>query len=294
MFMQSAAMALGFGSFFQYGKRRISSMSNDEFNALTPEALTADLMSSINNMIPTVQQSFQQMEQMNVLILDAMAKYFNQAVDKIEQWIGEGVHGFQHNVQSGIIDPIVEFNPDDIPSFIPTAGASEQTFHNLPSDKSSSIQYTAVEQFAQRWIRADGTQANFSTITEKETLYLLKQISKGNLNIYKSWRKSLLKKLETFKQPTPPTQQEIKTKIEKTSTGIVQQIAILYNNLVFMIRAIQKLKNNKKQKAAYLRNIKAFLNEAKKYNQFVAKNRKPKLQIDTAKSIKAGHIVPKR
>ncbi len=36
MAMQSGAMALEFGTYFQYGKRRISAMDNDEFNALKP------------------------------------------------------------------------------------------------------------------------------------------------------------------------------------------------------------------------------------------------------------------
>ncbi len=87
MFMQSAAMALGFGSFFQYGKRKLSAMSNEDFNALTPEALTTQLMSSINNMIPTVEQSFKQMEQMNVMILNAMATYFTQGVEYLGNFL---------------------------------------------------------------------------------------------------------------------------------------------------------------------------------------------------------------
>ncbi len=102
MFMQSAAMALGFGSFFQYGKRKISSMSNEEFNALTPEALTSQLLSNVNNMIPTVEQSFKQMEQMNVLILDAMAKYFNQGVQKLEQWLQGGAGNIERKNQSQV------------------------------------------------------------------------------------------------------------------------------------------------------------------------------------------------
>ncbi len=81
--------------------------------------------------------------------------------------------------------------------------------------------------------------------------------------------------------------------IQDLPAGIVKQIAQMYDILVFRMQTIRKLKKNKKQKAAYLRNLKAFLNEAKKYNQFVAKNGKSNLQIDTAASIKAGHLIPK-
>ncbi len=114
MFMQSAAMALGFGSFFQYGKRKLSAMSNEEFNALTPEALTAQLMSSVNNMIPTVQQSFREMEKLNVLILNAMATYFTQGVE----YLGGFLSG--KNVPTTIGGST--FSPSNIPS-----GLSEVT-----------------------------------------------------------------------------------------------------------------------------------------------------------------------
>ncbi len=294
MFMQSAAMALAFGSFFQYGKRKISSMSNQEFNVLTPEDLTANLMSSVNNMIPTVEQSFHQMEQMNVLILDAMAKYFNQAVGKIEQWIQTGGRNLQQNVQTGITDPIAGAIEDFFDSggqLLPSAGAEDY----IPTDGQTSTnqptKYTAVETFAQRWIRADGSQANFSTMPQAAGLYLLKQISKGNLNRYKQWRTSILKKTDSFNvKPLTSSQQQQRTQkvITKTTIqgSVVQQIATMYNDIRVQFLRIKQFKKNIKLK-------KAVLVMMKKYNQFVQINRKPALTIDTAKSIKASRIVPK-
>ncbi len=118
MFMQSAAMALGFGSFFQYGKRKVSAMSNEEFNVLTPEALTSQLLSNINNMIPTVGESFRQMEQMNVMILEAMSKYFSQGVEFLDRWITGRGQNFVENIQGAIptlpsVDQPV-FTPEEI------------------------------------------------------------------------------------------------------------------------------------------------------------------------------------
>ncbi len=295
MFMQSAAMALAFGSFFQYGKRSVSAMSNEEFNALTPEALTANLMSSVNNMIPTVQQSFHQMEQMNVMILDAMAKYFNQALDKLEEWIGQGATRFTNRVQdaSGYISDDTAFLESQ--NIIPPVGGedyqpSTQTRTNQPT-------YTAVEQFAQRWIRADGSQANFSTITEPEAVYLLKQIQQGNLDRYKSWRRQLLDKLATFTQPTTPTptqqQQTTQAAIEQTSSGITRQIATMYNLLVFHLQRRRRLVNNRSQQHQFNALTRAFRNEAQAYNRFVQLHRRRNLTVDIDKSLARSAIIPR-
>ncbi len=117
--MQSAAMALAFGSFFQYGKRKISAMGNDEFNILTPEMLASDLSQSVSNMIPSAAESFKQMETMNIMVLDSMAKYFDQSIQYLDKWIKGGQKNLTNNLGLG------EFTGDDIPDYIPTAGADE-------------------------------------------------------------------------------------------------------------------------------------------------------------------------
>ncbi len=78
--MQSAAMALAFGSNFQYGKRKISSMSNEDFNAMSALDMNIDLANTVNSMIPSVEQSFKQMEQMNITILESLSRYLGQAI----------------------------------------------------------------------------------------------------------------------------------------------------------------------------------------------------------------------
>ncbi len=184
MFMQSAAMALGFGSFFQYGKRKVSAMSNEEFNVLTPEALTAQLMSSINNMIPTVEQSFHQMEQMNEMILQAMAKYFDQAVGFLDRWITQRGQNFVSNIQSGIVDPIAEI-PGNIEDFYKnqiatedfgTAAGADSPYAAQTQDQPTTIKLNAYEQWASRWINYRNSSANFSSATVKELRYMLNQI----------------------------------------------------------------------------------------------------------------------
>ncbi len=52
MAAQSAAMAQAFGTYYQYGKRKISSLTNEEFNRLTPEKLFSDIQGDVRAMIP--------------------------------------------------------------------------------------------------------------------------------------------------------------------------------------------------------------------------------------------------
>ncbi len=62
MGIQSAVMAKQFGENFQYGKRRISAMSNEEFNALTPAKLQERTNAELKAMIPNMKQSIIDMQ----------------------------------------------------------------------------------------------------------------------------------------------------------------------------------------------------------------------------------------
>ncbi len=294
MFMQSAAMALGFGSFFQYGKRKISSMSNEEFNALTPEALTAQLMSSVNNMIPTVQSSFKQMEQMNVLILDAMATYFSQGVAKLDQWITQRGQNFVQNIQTGITDPI----GDAISGFVdsggqlfPSAGAEEVP----PPLTVENAKYNANETYALRWINPERKIVNFGNITLKELRFLINLRVKKQLfnKIWRSLGAILLKKEKELSKPSgKTTDQAIK---ESGATGVVKEIAIFTATIKRKLNEYRQalITGTATQKKTVLRQV---LNQIKLYNQLVQGTRSISntLVIDSAKSLQAKKIIYKR
>lgn len=72
MAAQSAAIGQAFGTHFQYAKRKISSMSNEEFNKLTPTQLVEDLTADIRGMIPSVTRSFDDMEKLQTIIIDSL------------------------------------------------------------------------------------------------------------------------------------------------------------------------------------------------------------------------------
>ncbi len=74
MAAQSFAMGQAFGTSFQYGKRKISSMSNEEFNALNAEALHKQIQADIRTMIPSMNQSFAQMEKFQSEVVNSIIK----------------------------------------------------------------------------------------------------------------------------------------------------------------------------------------------------------------------------
>ncbi len=79
MGIQSAVMAEQFGTLFQYGKRRISAMSNDEFNALTFKDLQDKMTKQIEDMIPTMQTQIEAMRPMTKIIIEEFLQYLTAA-----------------------------------------------------------------------------------------------------------------------------------------------------------------------------------------------------------------------
>lgn len=69
MGIQSMVMAKQFGENFQYGKRRISAMSNDEFNKLTPAKLLSNANAELRSQIPLMKESMEDMRQFQTFIV---------------------------------------------------------------------------------------------------------------------------------------------------------------------------------------------------------------------------------
>ncbi len=98
MGIQSAVMAKQFGENFQYGKRRISAMSNEEFNKLTPALLQANANAELKAMIPTMQQSIQDMQQFQTFLIKEFLKMVNEL---IKTGVGQ-IFGLDENTLSNI------------------------------------------------------------------------------------------------------------------------------------------------------------------------------------------------
>ncbi len=78
MMWQSAAIAAGFGTYFQFAKRKVSAMSNEEFNKADPHKLVSDLYDDIIQAMPS---SFAKIDSMTPIILDSMLKMLTNAAE---------------------------------------------------------------------------------------------------------------------------------------------------------------------------------------------------------------------
>ncbi len=102
MGMQSMVMAKQFGEGFQYGKRRISAMSNEEFNQLTMEKLMQQTNSELKKMIPDMAQSLREMRpfqrEIFIEMLAALKEAIGLGID-----VGKAGLGINTNLPS--VDP---------------------------------------------------------------------------------------------------------------------------------------------------------------------------------------------
>ncbi len=80
MGIQSAVMAKQFGENFQYGKRRISAMSNDEFNKLTPKMIQDNANAELKAMIPSMEQSVIEMRTFQTFLIKEFMQMLNDAI----------------------------------------------------------------------------------------------------------------------------------------------------------------------------------------------------------------------
>ncbi len=56
---QSMLMGDAFGKSYQYGKRKISALTNEEFNELTPADLAKDITADLQALIPELKVAMQ-------------------------------------------------------------------------------------------------------------------------------------------------------------------------------------------------------------------------------------------
>ncbi len=97
MMWQSAAIAAGFGTYFQFAKRRVSAMSNEEFNKADPHELVNSMYEDIVRSIP---DSFAKVDSLTPVILQSMNVMLDQAVKWLQNVIVGNVTG-QPTIQPG-------------------------------------------------------------------------------------------------------------------------------------------------------------------------------------------------
>ncbi len=167
MGIQSGVMAQQFGMNFQFGKRKISAMSNEEFNKLTPAQLQADMNEQIKLLIPTFGEALREMRPFQRMIFEEMLAVMKTAidvgidvakagVDPLAHIFGQHIHGSTVGDQ----DPDKFKPPDGITPFQPSAevvfGSPKPVVPGTPTPPKfvdTGIKYTLKFDY----LRLDGT-----------------------------------------------------------------------------------------------------------------------------------------
>ncbi len=106
---QSAVMGEAFGKHFQYGKRKISAMSNEEFNKLTSADLFDDTLHGFKEMIPKLEQSMRRTEGLQSFVIEQLIRYVRSIPDDIIAGLTSGpvsesplIQNLEGNISGGI------------------------------------------------------------------------------------------------------------------------------------------------------------------------------------------------
>ncbi len=87
MAAQSMLMGDAFGKSYQYGKRKISAMTNEEFNALTPEDLAKDITADFDVIIPEMKISMEKSREFQSLIIQELGEIVKSIPQELRNFI---------------------------------------------------------------------------------------------------------------------------------------------------------------------------------------------------------------
>ncbi len=111
-FMAGQSMMMGdaFGKSYQYGKRKISAMSNEEFNKLTPKDLANDIQADFNAIIPSLGIAIKQSSQFQSLIIREMGEIIKSLPSEITRFFTgeEGGTGSSNDTALAVFTAVIK------------------------------------------------------------------------------------------------------------------------------------------------------------------------------------------
>ncbi len=118
---QSFIMMYQAGEGWQYGKRKISAMSNEEFNKLTPELVLEKQAVVLRNSLQTIEKSMNAMTPMIGTIVKQYGDFIREIIASIPQAISNISHDPNHPTDSlppagvaGFLTPAISLIPKEV------------------------------------------------------------------------------------------------------------------------------------------------------------------------------------
>ncbi len=145
MMWQSAAIAAGFGTYFQFAKRRVSAMSNEDFNKADPHELVNSMYEDIVKQIPS---SFAKVDSLTPVMLQSMNVMLDQAV----KWLQGAITGNFFGT------PNPELPSGDLPDtdVTPTVELFDPTFSTVKNWASTKLNLVHANQMHLYTSKAQG------------------------------------------------------------------------------------------------------------------------------------------
>ncbi len=136
MATQSFLMMQMAGAGWQYGKRKVSAMKNEEFNALTVNLLLQKEVADVREAIPTIIQSINDMTPMVGAIVEQYGDFVKEIINSLPQAV-ENVYRPEHKPSIETFNPLSILNPL-VPAFAehqttstPTGVSASASSHNM-------------------------------------------------------------------------------------------------------------------------------------------------------------------
>jgi len=129
-FMGAQSLVIGkmFGEGFQYGKRKISAMPNEEFNKLTFEDMMSNAREELKASIPTINASLQDMRPLVDVVIREFLIYVNEISKTLQAVTVTGAEEIAHALGTHVPGAHPGTTPSQPQQPIPPGPSSQQPF----------------------------------------------------------------------------------------------------------------------------------------------------------------------
>ncbi len=225
-FMGAQSLVIGkmFGEGFQYGKRKISAMPNEEFNKLTFESMMSNAREELKASVPTINASLHDMDDMVETVIDIFIGYLQKVITKAPQAVEE--------TGKTILGEVTEIDEGSaLDKILHAAGVDTSSLHAHGGTTSIPITTQNRGEFKQPTIPTPVRKRTANTRVKLTRIQLIRRIAHYG-NIIKGW--------VHYKTPLGPTTYSRKPSGVGTNT---MSSPILKQQKELMLMAQQQLVN---------------------------------------------------
>ncbi len=227
---QSFIMMYQAGEGWQYGKRKISAMSNEEFNKLTPEIVLEKQAIVLRNALPTIQRSMNDMTPMIQTIIAQYGDFIREMIKALPEAIGNifegGITGVGLSGKGSVSGSIGALSP-----LIPKGG-NVAPVEGSPGQRvpSATIKFFSVSELR--------------NMTNVQLVDLRNRINAGAITVHSGTRSDIDNEINirSGKAPLPIT---VPSKpVEVTFQAYKKHSVFLFNEVQSIATALFKIKQN--------------------------------------------------